>query len=351
MLEIPQIRVLPDGSLCLFQSALAERVVCLSIGTVALACFGVMTLENLPLNAADVMVFVVTLGFLFRALMFASTEARFEPRIQTVFYCRNQWGYKRKREFKFAEIESLRRIECFQTGEMGLRVRFSLRVGGKELPLCPDALSTEQADQLEARLRDLLPSCPIEVGPKPEREIEQVLLSEGAHRLWVEGALERSPDGTLRVQRSATFDRLGSILIGSAFFAYSMFRFEIDSAKGVGLVLVALACVLGSLTFHSFEFRFDPHKRHVVLIEEVFGLQKERIFEFSSIHAIRRKSWTTNEGDAPPRERFHLFLQIGDEEFNISPKELSRAQADELQTVVEDALGSSLPLLISNTNN
>ena len=113
MLEIPQIRVLSDGSLCLFQSALAERAVCLTIETVALACFGVMTLENLPVNAADAMVFVVTLGFLFGALMFASTEARFDPRAQTVFYCRNQWGCERKREFKFAEIEALRRVEHF----------------------------------------------------------------------------------------------------------------------------------------------------------------------------------------------------------------------------------------------
>lgn len=350
MLEIPQVRVLPDGSLCLFQSALAERVVCLAVGAVALACFGVMTLENLPVNAADVMVFVVMLGFSFGSLMFTSSEAHFDPHSRSVFYRRDQWGCEQKHEFKFAEIEALRRVEHFHTGEMRLRVRFSLRVSGEELPLCADALSFQYADKLEARLRDLLPSCPIEVGPKPEREIEKVFSSEAASRLWDAGALEKSPDGILKVQRSAMLNRFGSISIGIGFFAYSI-CFESDPAGGVDLMLVALSCVLGSLTFHSLKLRFEPHDRRVVLIEEAFGFERTRTFEFDSIQAIWRKSWLTNEEDAPPRELFHLFLQIGDEEFNISPKDLSRAQADELQSVLENALGGSIPLFVSDKNN
>jgi hypothetical protein len=161
MLEIPQIRSFPDVSLCLEQGATVERGVCLILGTLALIGFIALTMENLPLSSADVMVFVSMLGLFAGALIFPSSQVRFDSRAQKLFHEREQWGRKRERQCDFAGIKSLRRVERYGTGEIGLRVHFWVNVGGEELPL-PNALSPGEADELEARLRALLPDCPFE---------------------------------------------------------------------------------------------------------------------------------------------------------------------------------------------
>jgi hypothetical protein len=146
--------------------------------------------------------------------------------------------------------------------------------------------------------------------------------------------------------------RIMFLCCGILFFGTGMYCFDVLSTfQIVGFFLTALACVVGSLVSDSFEFEFDPGERRLTLIEEIGAFGRKRTFDFDSIRAIRRQAWTIEEDDAPPRERFHVFLQIGEEELRLSPKELSRAQADELQNAVTSVLGTPVPLLVCGKNN
>lgn len=205
---------------------------------------------------------------------------------------------------------------------------------------------------LQASSRESLPvakttcrGCPLETPSQLQVELPPLLGN-------VDGNLQLSPAGVLIVRKDALSGRIALICCGIGFFSVEFWLIEgLEPFQVFGFLFMGSLFVLGSLVLDSFEFQFDPNTRRLLLTEEVGGFGRQRTFEFSSIRAMRRESWTIEEDDAPPRERFHLFLQIGDEEVMLSPRELSREQADELQNAVKSVLDAPIPLLISNTNN
>jgi len=338
MIETPNIERKPDGSLCLSQGASFERGLCLLLGFAALVFCVSLSFEGLRINEVDALAFTTMFGFILGALSFPSTSARLDAQTQTLFWQREWWGCKREQTLRFSEIESIRRIECYETGKMELRVRFRLVVQGRELPLLPSSQLPEQADELEKCLRALLPGCPI----NPSRQANAL---DNQLPLVAQRDLRMTSDGGLTVCRSVTFERVACLAL-AACFLLTLFHAAagLETFQKVGFAVLVLGCLATAIALQSREWRFDPQAKRLVLLEERAGFKKKRVFDFADVRDIRRESYVVKLDDAPPYTRFRLFLQIGEanEPLLLSPKDLTLAQADELEGAVRHVLNSVL---------
>jgi len=346
MLQSPNIERTPDGSLCLSQGASFERGLCLMLGFAALVFCVSLGFEGLPINEVDALAFTAMFGFFIGALILPSSSARFDAQTQTLSYQRDKWGYKQERTFRFSEIESIKRMEVYEAEETGVRLRFRLVAQGRELLLLPNSLLPEQAKELEELLRALLPECPINTSTKPNPADNQLSLK-------ADGDLKTTEPGISIVSSSATFTRI-MCLLSATFFLLALYFLAagLETFQKVGFGVAASGFFLGACLIQRREWRFDSGQKQVVLLEERAGFKKKRVFDFADVREIRRESYVVELDGAPLCERFRLFLQIGEADVDLvlSPKDLTRAQADELERAVCDVLGISIPATISGTD-
>lgn len=296
-----------------------------------LVVFVALSLEGLPFNASDMMLWMPAMGLLLGALLFPSSQARFDPHAQVIFLRFERWGYARQDEFSFSEIESLRRFERGVADSSGLVSRFALRVHQREWPLFAGWVEQQRADEAETRLRALLPFLPVENSPPPNRGAELPSLA-------AQGTLQLVPEG-VRVRKSCAFERVACCLFAAPLLATTVYaRDVLEPFQKVGMSLLGLVIVLMAVFLDSFEWRFDERQRRVFGWQRVAGFKRKREFDFDAIQGLRREEFTVKVEDVP-LERARLFLQVADERLPLSPSNLSLAQADELQNALESSLG------------
>jgi len=339
MLHFPNIESEPDGSLFFSQGALFERSLCLLLGFAALVFCVSLGFKGASIGEVDFLAFILMFGPITRALSLPLLEARFDAQTQMLFYEWEQWGWKREHNLRFTEIQSLRRVECYETGEMGLKVRLRLVTQEQELSLWPGSLSLRQADEVEERLRVLLPMCPI-------NPPIQVSASNKKRPLLNRNTFQMTSGGGLIVRRFVPANKVESL--AWAFFIFMFLLCLFGSMKEFGkscLVFLVLASPFTVAAVQSKEWQFCPQEKKLILLTNCVGVKKQRVFDFADIRAVRRELHLFKPEDGPSYELFRLFLQIGEanEDLMLSPKDLTLVQADELERAVREVLGDAVP--------
>jgi len=328
------VRTSPDGSLWLFQDAAVQRAWCFYLGFAAMVVSVILTFNEVPLNDFDTPLLALMFGFFFGALAFPSTFARFDTQTQTLSWQRDQWGVSRERTIRFSEIESIKRTKSYKMGKTAPEGRFQLVVEGRELPLLSGSLRKQRADELESRIREILPDCPL-------NPPTQSILVRGDAPLSQQNLLHRTPEEVLILRRSISLERNFCFIAGGAlaFLEWGMTPLLEALAKMAFaltcLALFAIACIL-----QEREWRFDPQREQLTLLKTRIWGKKQCVFDFADVGEVRRESHIVKPEDGEPYERFRLFLHLGEanETFLLSPKDLTLAQVDELERAVRYVL-------------
>lgn len=304
----------------------------------------ILTFNDVPLGDFDAPLLVLMFGFFIGALAFPSTFARFDAQTQTLFLQREQWGLSREKTLQFSEIESIKRIVVYQTGRVALAMNFRLVVNGREVPLTSKSLPLQQANELEEYLRAILPRCPVSPVIKENFTVSGRSLTEQ------EALIETNRD-VLIVRSPVVLARVGYFVLTVA-SAFTFWNTEnaVHPFLRFCFVVVAWFCLIATFEFRPREWRFDSQDKQVILLEVRVKGNKERVFQFEDIRGIRRESFIIKPEAAPSYELFRLFIQIGGNTKGLllSPKDLTLAQADELERAVRDVLGDAVPCLSSD---